>query len=124
MPDDGFGAVVSHSKLPLAFRVTCHQEPTAFVIAVAGDIDLSTVTYFADALEGGVRVPSADVVVDMEDLTFIDATGLGALIRAHNLLDRQAGRRMIIRNVPRSARRLFELTGLHRIFDTGTVTSS
>ena len=115
---------MSCSKPAIAFRVTCHREPTAFVIEVAGDIDLSTVTYFADALDDGVRVPKADVVVDMEDLTFIDATGLGPLIRAHTVLSGQEGRRMIIRNVPASARRLFDLTGLNRLFDIGTLTSS
>jgi anti-anti-sigma factor len=124
MADDGHGAVMPPSKVPLGFRVACRQEPTAIVIAVAGDIDLSTVMYFSEALQGGVRGTKADVVVDMQDLTFIDATGLGALIRAHNLLSSQEGRRMIIRNAPRSTRRLFELTGLDRVLHIGTLTSS
>lgn len=124
MPDDGYGAVMPSSKLPLGLRVACRQEPTAIVIVVAGDIDLGTISYFSAALEGGVREPKADLVVDMEDVTFIDATGLGALIRAHNLLSRQEGRRMIVRNAPRSTRRLFELTGLDRVLHIGTLTSS
>jgi anti-anti-sigma factor len=124
MPDDGYGAAVAASKLPLDFRVTCRQAPSATVIAVAGDIDLSTITYFSEALEGGVRRAKTDVVVDMEGVTFIDAVGLGALIRTHKLVSSQEGRRMIVCNVPPSTRRLFELTGLNQVFQIGTLSSS
>jgi anti-anti-sigma factor len=124
MPDNGYGAAVAASKLPLDFRVTCRQAPSATVVAVAGDIDLSTITYFSEALEGGVRRAKTDVVVDMEGVTFIDAVGLGALIRTHRLVSSQEGRRMIVCNVPPPTRRLFELTGLNHVFQIGTLSPS
>ena len=115
--------MVPDDRFPPGFRMTCRQEPTATVIAVAGDIDLSTVSDFSDALQAGVRRPNTDVLVDMQDLTFIDANGLGALIQAHHSLRGQEGGRILIRNVPPSARRLFELTDV-QLFDIGTLTST
>jgi anti-sigma B factor antagonist len=113
---------VQAARLVPDFSVTWREEPTASVIMVAGDIDLSTVDHFSDALGRGSARPGADVVVDLEEVTFIDAAGLGALVRAHKAITGQNHRRMIIRNVPPPACRLFDITGLSKIFDVRSCT--
>jgi anti-sigma B factor antagonist len=121
---EGQGSDVRPARLQLAqgFRVSCQEKPTASVIKVAGDIDLSTIDHFSGALESGWARPGADVIVDLEELTFIDAAGLGALVRAHRVITSQNGREMIFHNVPPPAHRLFDITGLSRVFDIRSFT--
>jgi anti-sigma B factor antagonist len=53
------------------------------VVAVAGEIDVATSEAFEDALAGSVRDrDEAGVVVDLTQVTFMDSSGLSALVRA------------------------------------------
>jgi len=55
----------------------------ACVISVDGELDLSTAPrlkwMLVDALEGG----SCQVVIDLSNVTFMDSSGINALLRAH-----------------------------------------
>ena len=55
--------------------------------------------------------PSAAPVVDLSGVTFIDSTGLGALMRAHQRLRRQ-GRALSLICPAGPARRALEVSGL------------
>lgn len=125
LPGEGQGSIGRPARLQLAqgFRVSCHEKATASLIKVAGDVDLSTIEHFSAALESGWARPGADVIVDLEELTFIDAAGLGALVRAHKAITSENGRQMIFHNVPPPAHRLFDITGLGRVFDIRSFTS-
>jgi len=63
----------------LTIQVRCR--PGHVLVAVAGEIDISTVPRLRGVLRtvtaGGVRV-----IVDLDQVSFIDATGLGALAGA------------------------------------------
>ena len=53
------------------------------VVAVSGEIDVATSEAFEDALAASVRDrDEAGVVVDLTDVTFMDSSGLNALVRA------------------------------------------
>ncbi|MBO1420243.1 STAS domain-containing protein [Streptomyces sp. FH025] len=54
-----------------------------------------------------------EVVLDLSEVTFMDCTGLGALVRARNQADR-SGARLVLRGAGRRVVRLLKLTGLHR----------
>ena len=88
---------------------------------VTGDIDVSTSRALSEAF--GVEhaaVTDGKVVVDVEEVTFIDSSGLRVLI---DLLHRVGPGGVTLRAVPRSVRRLLELTGLSATFlveDTAT----
>ena len=49
------------------------------VVAVSGEVDLSTVTAFAAELRRAQRT-GLDVVVDLEDVEFMDSSGLAVLV--------------------------------------------
>jgi anti-anti-sigma factor len=66
----------------------------------------------SDALAGGADV----VALDLRDVTFIDSTGLQALVRLDDLA--RAGRRALAIVEGPAVRRLLELTGLGRRFET------
>ena len=78
------------------------------ILRVSGEIDLATADQFGAALEEAVAV-EPDVVVDMGDVTFIDASGLRVILRAAESLNGSGP--LVLVNAPRVAQ-LFEVVGL------------
>lgn len=96
---------------PPELSITTSERAGAHVVAVAGELDLSTSPELDRALaEGG---PGARVCLDLTRLRFIDSTGLAAIVRAHQSLVRAGGALAIATGSgPRSVLRTFESTGL------------
>jgi anti-sigma B factor antagonist len=83
------------------------------VVPLDGEVDAGT----ADALRMRILDATADLVVlDAEDLTFIDSSGLHVLVDAKALLEAEH-RRLAIVNRPRVLARVLDLTGLTEHFD-------
>lgn len=93
-------------------------EPSHPVLHASGDIDMTSAPELTDvgmqALDTGE--PSG-VTVDLAAVTFIDSSGLSALI-ALNRHARQSGRSFALRAVPPAAERVLSLTGLGTVFRT------
>src|SRR5688572_7368817 len=80
----------------------------AEVVFVAGEIDAATASRFAEQL---TQFPGYRVIVDVSEVTFIDSSGLNALIAAHRTMDHHHGV-MSIRGAQPGFLRLLEITGL------------
>ena len=82
-------------------------------VALSGEIDIVTVPAVRDVLAGAVRQAVTGVIVDLGEVTFLDAAGLGVLAgaagRARHL---PGGLRLVA--VPARVLRLLTLTGLDR----------
>jgi anti-sigma B factor antagonist len=90
------------------------------VLIVAGAIDLQTREQLLqagrDALAGGPAV----LVLDLDDVTFIDSTGIGALIElGHDATDDDGGG-LVIRNPSHRVIRILEMTGLADAWEVET----
>ncbi|MBV9417353.1 MAG: STAS domain-containing protein [Solirubrobacterales bacterium] len=68
-------------------------EPT--VIAPEGELDIARVGDFRAALSNAASEDETAVVVDLSDVSFIDSSGLGALVELHDRL-RRDGRRLAV----------------------------
>lgn len=84
-------------------------------VRLAGELDLATVPQLMDVAVRLVAQPVPAILLDLEQLTFIDSTGLHALITIEKLCSTH-GCGFAITNVPAQARTLFEITGLDRVF--------
>jgi anti-sigma B factor antagonist len=82
------------------------------VVALRGELDVAS----ADSVRRTLLSSELPVVVDMADLTFIDSSGLTALVHASNELTKR-GLAFRVRGVSPDLRRLFELTGLTKLID-------
>jgi anti-anti-sigma factor len=80
------------------------------VVVVTGNVDLLASDHLRRALATAVR-RSADVTVDSPGVTFIDSSGLSALLDAHRRAH-DAGRAMTLRHPTAMLRRLLEVTRL------------
>ena len=69
------------------------------IVEVAGEVDLATCRQLAAALDRG-REPGVPLIADLSDVTFFDASGLHALLAAH---DRSAKYGAPLRVVPSGA---------------------
>jgi anti-anti-sigma factor len=80
------------------------------VLAVRGELDMQTAPAFGAFLEVAASRPGCLVVVDLADLSFIDASGLGQLARVRARL-RKNGSRLAITAPSPMAYKLLELAG-------------
>ncbi len=87
------------------------------VIAVSGELDLFTAPELRESLrarmDGGG--PPVDLVVDLSDCAFVDASGCQALLRAARALA-SVGRRLAIVNTNPANTRIFSVMGLDELF--------
>jgi anti-sigma B factor antagonist len=102
---------------PAPFEATAAQlEDGIRVIAVRGELDLSTAPELEGPLEDAVAASDALVVVDLSECEFIDSTGIALIVRAWQKLDRTAEGtgtgRVVICSYNDQVRRVLEITGL------------
>ncbi|MDH7569890.1 MAG: STAS domain-containing protein [Armatimonadota bacterium] len=82
-------------------------------LVVAGELDAVTVPQFRQAVRFHLGAdPEAPLILDLSGLSFLDTEGLRALLATRNeLLDRLA-----LTGVGSPVRRVFEVTGVARLF--------
>ena len=87
----------------------------AYVISLAGEVDLYTAPEFKQQLLNVIGEGGKDVVVDFTDTTFIDSTTLGVLVGGVKRLRAQEGRLSLVCS-DRNITKIFDITGLDRVF--------
>ena len=103
--------------VPRPFGIKVRSEGCSMVLDVQGELDLATVPALAGAVDRAMAIGSVCLVLDLSELDFIDARGLGLLAvtakRVGPFEVRQPGAMAI---------RLLEITGLDsmvRVTDFG-----
>jgi anti-sigma B factor antagonist len=92
------------------FDIDTVKRDDALIVLVSGEIDLSSGLHLDDALKRAKASTAKLIVVDLERVTFMDATGLGILVRHASTEDGE--RRLRITPAPPQVNRLFELSGM------------
>ena len=88
----------------------------AYVIALAGEVDLYTAPEFKQQLLDVIGKGAKNVVVDFSDTTFIDSTTLGVLVGGVKRLRTNDGQLSLVCS-DRNITKIFEITGLDRVFE-------
>jgi anti-sigma B factor antagonist len=110
-PDDGVG-IETPSESLLA------DDGTA-TVTVRGEIDFSNSDEVAQAIRDAVVEWTPPVVrVDLKGATFIDSTGLGALIEGYRAAS-EIDCRFVVTNPTGGLRRVLTVTGLCELFGLG-----
>jgi anti-sigma B factor antagonist len=86
------------------------------LITLTGEVDLYTAPEFKQQLLKQIEDGVLQIVVDFSDTTFIDSTTLGVLVGGVKRL-RPAGGMLAIVCADRNIIKIFEITGLHRVFE-------
>ncbi|HEX4466739.1 MAG TPA: STAS domain-containing protein [Solirubrobacteraceae bacterium] len=103
------------ATLPAPFGIGREElDERTSVIAVEGDLDLSTAPQLkfmlADAIEEGHSV----LVVDLTETTFMDSTALGVLVGTNRSL--AADGRIVIVCTRQTVLKIFEFSGMDGVF--------
>ncbi len=93
------------------FRLAGRTEGGAHVITVSGELDLAVAASLESELSRAVESGAEHIVIDLSQLEFIDSTGLGVLVSAHQRAA-EAGCRLGVTNPGTQVARLLQLTGL------------
>ena len=85
------------------------------VLSLAGELDLTTAPRLREQVVRTVVNGQPRVVLDLQDVEFVDSTGLGVLVGARRRAD-VLGVRVVLVNVPPRLHRLLAVTRLSRLF--------
>jgi len=86
------------------------------IVAVDGEIHVSTAPEFSGVLATTIESGRVQLVLDLTDVSFIDSTGLSVLLNALRSVTRAGGRMAVVCSNP-TVLRLFEITRLDTTFD-------
>jgi anti-sigma B factor antagonist len=87
----------------------------AYLVALTGEVDLYKAPEFKKKLLELIAQGAKQVIVDFSETTFIDSTALGVLVGAVRRLRVSEGQLSLVCS-DRSITRVFEITGLDRVF--------
>jgi anti-sigma B factor antagonist len=106
------------------FRLTAVPNGDTCTLIVAGDVDLERAPEIIEL--GTVSLDEArshTLLIDLAAVTFMDSTGLGALITLRNGAE-QRGKRVVLESIPPRVQRLLDLTNLNEFFTVVAVPES
>ena len=91
------------------FSITVRNLPDIHIVRLHGELDVASADGLANSL---VEIAGSTLVVDLSDLTFMDSSGIGALVRARNRI-RTGGRGELMLTRPGAiVRTALEIVGL------------
>lgn len=96
--------------------ITKRTKDDVVILDIAGEIDLYNAPEIKDIISSLIEEKKFNVIINLEKVTYIDSSGIGALISSLSNLKKYQGGLKII-NVFASVRKVFELTKLTSFFE-------
>ena len=95
--------------------LSTHEADGTTVVAVGGEIDVYTAPRLRDKFTELVAAGSYDIIVDMQNVEFLDSTGLGVLVGGLKKVRAHEGSLDLVCNQDRLLK-IFRITGLAKVF--------
>jgi anti-sigma B factor antagonist len=99
---------------PPLFTITSAREGDAYVICVEGELDLSECPHLERALRKAEASHAIRILLDLEQLAFIDAAGLSVLVMAWRR-SMSSGDRLRVSRGRDNVAHMFHLTALDTV---------
>ncbi len=97
------------------FGLDVASDDAATVVRVRGEVDLHTAPLVEQQLQQLLGDGAREIVVDLAEVTFLDAAALGTLVRTANRLRRCDGD-IRVSSPTRSVQKTLQITGLDAVF--------
>jgi anti-sigma B factor antagonist len=107
----------------LYFSLNTVADPPQLRVVVTGELDVLSVSGLRGAVARGSADGCSSVVIDLEGVTFIDCTGLSALLACQQEVAASGGT-FSVAALSAAVSRVVELTGTSGRFDTMTLESA
>ena len=95
--------------------LTTREADGKTIVAVGGEIDVYTAPKLRDKITELVAGGAYDLVVDMQEVEFLDSTGLGVLVGGLKKVRAHSGSLQLVCNQDRLLK-IFRITGLAKVF--------
>ena len=95
--------------------LTTREADGKTIVAVGGEIDVYTAPKLRDKITELVSGGSYHLVVDMQEVEFLDSTGLGVLVGGLKKVRAHDGSLELVCNADRLLK-IFKITGLAKVF--------
>ena len=92
------------------------SDPQTLVVSGLVELVAANAGTVRDEIRAALRPAHTCLRMDLSSMTFLDSSGLGALISLHKSLRTQNGMVQLM-NPTSSVRQILELTRLHRVFE-------
>lgn len=93
------------------------REPRAFVVVLAGELDMATSPMLAEAVAEVLdRGPVETVVVELSELGFLDSSGMRALLQARNATA-EHGARFAVRHPSGQVAQVLRIAALDQVLN-------
>ncbi|MFQ3550063.1 MAG: STAS domain-containing protein [Armatimonadota bacterium] len=89
------------------------------ILHVSGEIDVYTAPQFKEAVNGVLTTGQKHLIINMENVSYMDSSGFGALLSATKRL-RPVGGTVSLVNCNQSIKRILQITKLDTIFSVYT----
>jgi len=100
----------------MALTKSYNETQDVWDIGLSGEIDIYNADELKEEINRMIREKEKSIVLDCEELNYIDSTGLGVLAAAANKIKNYEGTVKIVNLKPHIGK-VFFLTGLTRIMD-------
>lgn len=101
----------------MQLQIERSDEPGWTIVSPIGEIDLATVAQLEEALAPSVTAGNTDIAVDLTRVTFMDSTGLRALLSANQSLT-PSGHRLVLIVAGGPVDRLLDISGVAQTLET------
>jgi anti-sigma B factor antagonist len=99
----------------MQLEIEIKAEDGRYVVIPRGEVDLVTQAQLKEVINELVVAGNVDIIVDLDETTFLDSTGLGALIGARRKTHAFMGSFAIVCTQERLLK-LFRITSLDKVF--------
>ena len=103
------------SDAPITLELTVSELDGDTVVRAAGELDVNTAPELREQLARLIAEDARQIVIDLTEVSFVDSTALSVLVSALKRL-RQFDGDLELASPNPSVRRVFEITGLTRLF--------
>lgn len=95
--------------------VVSNDDDTSATLSITGEVDVANSPELREALYSLIDRGVTNVIVDASGMDFIDSSGLGVLVGALKHI-RDCSGDLVVRSLQPATRRVFEVTGLMKVF--------
>ena len=100
--------------MSLQMQSSYNKDLEQWELTAKGEVDISTAPQLREVLDGAYHEIKADILLRLDELTYIDSTGLGVIIGAFGRMQENKNRITLI-NPKDNIKKLLNITSLDRI---------
>jgi anti-anti-sigma factor len=98
------------------YAIEATDERHARRLVLSGEIDLSAHSVLRDTFSQELAGPADELIVDLSAVTFLDSTGINALLNGHREAE-AAGKRFVIVPGPEQVMHTLKVSGVDTVLD-------